>query len=91
MIAGSMMFYFPKVHCAHTQYLAARQDYNKLSPMTYMYYSMIKKMKELGYKKVSWGTATEDLGSYLNIGLITSKEDFGSRYCNNLTYFAKRK
>lgn len=89
MIAGSMMFYFPKVSCAHTQYLAARQAYNKLSPMTYMYYSMIEKMKDLGYKKVSWGTATENLGQYLNTGLITSKEDFGSRYCNNLTYYIK--
>ena len=49
---------------------------------------MIEKMKEIGYKKISWGTATENLGSYLNAGLITSKEDFGSRYCNNLTYFA---
>lgn len=91
MIAGSMMFYFPKISCAHTQYLAARQAYNKLSPMTFMYYSMIEKMKELGYKKVSWGTATEDLGQYLNTGLITSKEDFGSRYCNNLTYYMGRK
>lgn len=89
MIAGSMMFYFPKVSCAHTQYLAAKQSYNKLSPMTFMYYSMIKIMRQKGYRKVSWGTATEDMGRYLNTGLITSKEDFGSSYCNNLTYYYK--
>lgn len=87
MLAGSMMFYFDKVGCAHTQYLAARQAYNKLSPMTYMYYSMIVEMKKRGYKNISWGTATEDMGSFLNMGLITSKEDFGSSYCNNLTYY----
>ncbi|MBQ9200153.1 MAG: GNAT family N-acetyltransferase [Lachnospiraceae bacterium] len=86
MLAGSMMFYFSKAGCAHTQYLAARQAYNKLSPMTFMYYSMIDEMKKRGYAKISWGTATEDLGRYLNMGLITSKEDFGSSYCNNLTY-----
>lgn len=86
MLAGSMMFYFDKVGCAHTQYLAARQAYNKLSPMAYIYYSMIVEMRERGYKTISWGTATEDLGEYLNMGLITSKEDFGSSYINNLTY-----
>lgn len=89
MLAGSMMFYFPKAGCAHTQYLAAKQAYNKLSPMTFLYYSMIREMRERGYRNVSWGTATEDLGQVLNMGLITSKEDFGSSYCNNLTYYCK--
>lgn len=86
MLAGSMMFYFDKAMTAHTQYLAAKQDYNKLSPMTFMYYSMIAIMRDKGYKCVSWGTATEDRGSILNMGLITSKEDFGSAYINNLIY-----
>lgn len=86
MLSGSMMFYFDRVGCAHTQYLAARQAYNKLSPMTFMYYSMIVEMKRRGYRRISWGTATEELGTVLNMGLITSKEDFGSSYCNNLTY-----
>ncbi len=87
MLAGSMMFYFQDIKVAHTQYLAARQAYGKLSPMTYMYYSMLMVMRERGYHLVSWGTATEDLGKILNMGLITSKEDFGSSYCNNLTYY----
>lgn len=89
MLAGSMMFYFKNTNVCHTQYLAARQAYGKLSPMTYMYYSMLKVMRERGYKFVSWGTATEDLGKVLNMGLITSKEDFGSSYCNNLTYYCE--
>ena len=86
MIAGSMMFYFKNTNCAHTQYLAADAEYNKLSPMTYLYYSMIEEMKKRGYKKLSWGIATEELGQVINMGLITSKEDYGSVYCNNLTY-----
>lgn len=87
MLAGSMMFYFDRAGTAHTQYLAARQAYNKLSPMSYMYYAMIMEMMKKGYKKLSWGTATEDLGRFLNMGLVTSKEDYGSRYCNNMIYY----
>lgn len=87
MIAGGMMFYFKEAETAHTQYLAARQEYNKLSPMTFMYYSMLDEMKKKGYKRLSWGIATEDLGRYLNMGLVTSKEDFGSRYISNYTFF----
>lgn len=86
LVAGAMMFYFHKVGCAHTQYLAARQEYNRLSPMTFMYYSMICEMKRRGFSKLSWGIATEKLGEVLNMGLISSKEAFGSKYCNNLTY-----
>lgn len=86
MLAGSMMFYFDKVGCAHAQYLASKQDYNKLSPMTFLYYSMITEMKKRGYAKVSWGIATENMGAVLNMGLITNKEDFGSSYVNNCTY-----
>lgn len=89
MLAGAKMFYFPKMSCAHTQYLAARQEYNKLSPMTFIYYAMINEMKNRGYARVSWGIATGDLGQVLNMGLITSKEEFGSYYCNNRTYYLK--
>lgn len=86
MIAGAMMFYFERVKCAHTQYLAAKQMYNKLSPMTFLYYSLIVEMKRKGFKTISWGGATEQMGAILNMGLITSKEAFGSSYTNNLTY-----
>lgn len=86
MVAGGMMFFFKNAMTAHTQYLAAKQDYNKLSPMTYMYYSIIKEMRELGFEKLSWGIATEDMGRKLNMGLITSKENFGRTYCNNKTF-----
>lgn len=86
MIAGSMMFYFNNVSVAHTQYLAALGLYNKLSPMTFVYYSMIQLMRDRGFHKLSWGIVTEDTGNVLNMGLITSKEDFGSDYCNNLCH-----
>lgn len=89
MIAGSMMFYFNNVKVAHTQYLAALSAYNRLSPMTFVYYSLIQIMREEGFRKLSWGIATEDAGRCLNMGLITSKEEFGSDYCNNVSYCAE--
>lgn len=80
MLAGSMMFYFEQTGVAHAQYLCADPEYNQLSPMTYMYFAMLVEMRKKGYKKVSWGIATSDLGAYLNEGLIKSKEHYGSKY-----------
>lgn len=89
MIAGSMMFLFNKVRVAHTQYLCANPEYNRLSPMTYVYYSMLCEMRKRGYNKVSWGIVTEDMGRYLNEGLVDSKESFGSKHAVNITYEKK--
>lgn len=86
MIAGAMMFYFNNVNCAHTQYLCALQEYDKLSPMSYIYYSCIKEMKEKGYGRLSWGITCEQNGEYLNLGLTRNKEAFGSEYTENYTY-----
>ena len=85
LIAGSMMFYFSKT-VVHTQYLCALNDYSKLSPMTFLYYSMLLEMKSKGYKIVSWGSTTEDNGFYLNLGLVKSKEAYGSQYSINKSY-----
>lgn len=89
MIAGSMMFYFHQVKVAHTQYLCADTEYNRLSPMTYAYYAMLCEMRRRGFEKVSWGGVTEDMGRYLNEGLTSSKEAFGSRHAVNMTYRKK--
>lgn len=86
MIAGSMMFYFDRNRVAHTQYLCADPEYNVLSPMTFMYYSMMCEARNKGYDKISWGIVTEDMGNYLNEGLTKSKEAFGSTYGINHTY-----
>lgn len=91
MIAGSLMFYFENSKVAHTQYLSALHEYDKLSPMTFMYYAMIDLAKNKGYKKVSFGIATEDMGQYLNTGLIFSKECYGAKYSLNDTFIKKLK
>lgn len=89
LVAGGMMFYFKNVLTAHTQYLSAKQKYAVLSPMSYLYYWIIKTMKERGYQKLSWGICTEEHGKELNLGLIGSKEFYGGTYSNNYTCYIK--
>lgn len=86
MIAGGMLFYFNRTGIAHTQYLSAKKEYLTLSPMTYTYYHLIHEMRRRGYRGLSWGSSTENLGRTINESLIDSKESFGSSYSNNLTY-----
>jgi hypothetical protein len=43
-------------------------------------------MRKRGFRKLSWGTATEDMGRYLNTGLVVSKEEYGSSHAVNPTY-----
>lgn len=85
MVAGSMMFYFDN-NTAHTQYLCADPDYNKLSPMSFLYYCMLEEMKQLGFSKLSWGGTTEENGTVINMGLARSKEAYGSSYYINYTF-----
>ncbi len=87
LIAGALMFYFHNVKVAHAQYLCALLDYNKLSPLTYMYYQLIIEMKSRGFQKLSWGIASEHGGKVLNMGLIQNKEAFGSKHSINRVYF----
>lgn len=86
IIAGSMMFYFNKVNIAHTQYLCALPEYNKLSPMSFLYYAIIQEMKNRGFSKLTWGIVTEEQGHVLNEGLASSKEAFGGEYMINRTF-----
>lgn len=86
MIAGAMMFYFHNVNVAHTQYLCAKREFDKLSPMSYLYYMLILEMRKKGFDKLCWGTASEHLGQKLNFGLTRHKEGFGSRHTVNRIY-----
>lgn len=91
MIAGGMLFYFRSTSTAHTQYLSAEQTLNKLSPISFLYYSVIKEMKARGFRKISWGISTEDLGSKINYGLLKNKESYGSKYSLNRSFFKEIK
>ena len=87
MVAGGMLFYFEQTNTAHTQYLCSRQLYNKLSPMTYLYYWLICEMRRREYEKLSWGICTEENGMIINEGLVSSKESFGGTYGVNKICF----
>lgn len=86
IIAGAMLFYFNIVNVAHTQYLCSLKEYDRLSPMTFLYYNLIKKIKSMGFKYLSWGIATENYGKKINIGLSRNKESFNSLYHLNKTF-----
>ena len=87
MIAGSMMFYFRNANVAHTQYLCALPEYDTLSPMSFMYYTMIENAKRKSFDMISFGIATEDEGRYINSGLAASKEAFGAKHSVNKIYY----
>lgn len=80
IVAVSMIFLFHKAKCVHTHYLAADSEYNKQSPMTFIYYKMIELYKNLDYKTLSWGITTEHLGIEINNNLTNTKEEFGSKH-----------
>ena len=85
LVAGGMLFLFSD-KVAHTQYLCADFEYNKLSPMSFIYFSFLRMLKERGFETVSWGTVTENSGKYLNTGLLKSKEAYGSKYSINWSF-----
>jgi hypothetical protein len=86
MIAGTMLFYFKKVGVAHTQYLAASQSLDDVSPMSFLYAKTLEFARDNCYGKLSWGIATEDGGRVLNSGLIWFKESTGSLHSLNRTF-----
>lgn len=86
MMAGTMVFLFDNVKCAHTQYLASDPEYNYLNPMAFIYYKMAEIYSERKYRYLSWGIATEHLGEEINYGLANNKEEYGSLHCINHIY-----
>ena len=91
MVAGAMMFYFSEVHLAHTQYLAAVNDYRRYSPMTFLCTYLIDTMRQRGFQKFSFGISTEERGRVLNKGLIFAKESYGSRHSVNRKFWKDMK
>ena len=85
--AAIVVFYFPKTKTIHTQYLCSKEEFAKLSPMSFMYYSMILEAKKINYKRISWGVSTENFGHTLNQGLLKNKESYGSTYSINKTFY----
>lgn len=77
MAGGAMLFHFNQTKCIHVQYLASDPKLNKLSPMSFLYYSIISYAMKQKVRYLSWGIATDHEGN-LNMGLIHAKEAVGS-------------
>lgn len=88
-VSGGMMFVFNQTNVIHAQNLSADYRFSEYSPITYMYYRVIKQAKEDGYKALSWGISTENQGKMLNMGLIRNKESYGSKHQLNRTFYKK--
>lgn len=85
LAAGCMTFYFKGANCLHTQYSAADSNFNKLSPMSYLIYSLVEHARQKGCASLSWGIATDHNGE-INWNLTTTKESYGSVYDINHIY-----
>lgn len=76
LIAGTVLFEYEQV--VHTQYLAANGTARQLGALDLAISTVLN-----GYQgKKLWldfGISTEDMGRYLNEGLISQKEGFGGR------------
>lgn len=85
MISGTMLFIFSK-DVIHTQYIATDYDYNDTQSTYFLYGKLIERIRDDGYRTLSFGISTESEGRYLNEGLASLKEGFGSFYSINRTY-----
>lgn len=86
MIAGSMVFNFCDKKVFHTQYLASRYQYLDLCPNEYLYTQLIKEAQLLGYRYLSFGTATLEHGAVFNENLALYKEGYNTETYVNRTY-----
>ena len=84
MIAGSMVFLFDEVF--HTQYIACRQDKTFMFANEFLYVHLIQTARNLGFRKLSFGTSTLENGKVLNDRLAQFKESFGTIEYINRTY-----
>ncbi len=87
MIAGAMSFNFRERNVLHIQYSGALQEYNKLTPMSFLFYNLIKSGMERGFSRLSWGISTEKQGKILNLNLAQTKESYGSVFTLNRTFY----
>ncbi len=86
LLAAGWIFLFKNMNVAHTQYLCASDECRRLSPMTFLYYSVIEYFKAVKYDYLSWGISTENHGAVINWGLTESKESFGSMHDLHRSY-----
>ena len=64
-------------HAVHTQYLAANEDARENGGLDLVISELLDLFKDKKY--FDFGISTENMGRFLNQGLIAQKEGFGGR------------
>lgn len=76
VIGGVLLYVTPQV--VHTQYISATEEGKKLHAIDAIFHKIL--MDDFhGCEYFDFGTSNEDMGRYLNEGLIYQKEGFGGR------------
>ena len=86
MVAACLLFYFQQTKLLHTQNLSVDISLEEYNPAAFLYYHALFQAKRLGCNALSWGTSAEENAMGLNLGLIQSKEAFGSTYDLNYRF-----
>ena len=87
MIAATLLFVSDQV--VHTQYMASNDIGRQMGALDLLIAEMISKSKEQNKRYFDFGISSEDLGRYLNEGLIAQKEHLGGRTVVYNTYTIK--
>lgn len=76
MIAGTLLFVYDDV--VHTQYMAANDTAREIGALDLLIKTLMDKFSE-SHTYFDFGISSEDMGTFLNEGLIAQKEGFGGR------------
>lgn len=76
MIAGTLLFVYDDV--VHTQYMAANDTAREIGALDLLIKTLMDKFSE-SHTYFDFGISSENMGKFLNEGLISQKEGFGGR------------
>ncbi|HTA82768.1 MAG TPA: GNAT family N-acetyltransferase [Bacteroidia bacterium] len=82
LVGGTVLFINNKT--VNVQYISASTNGKLLGALDYLFKELLEKYKE--YKYFNFGTASENDGNVLNMGLVNWKEGFGARACSHNFY-----
>lgn len=76
LCAGVLIYENPTV--AHAQYIAGDDDAKREGALECVFHELLER-RYANIRYFDWGISTEQVGQYLNIGLVQNKESYGAR------------
>ena len=84
LLGGTLLFISgPTVKC---QYIASSEQGRECNALDYLFYVLIEKFKQLGFRYFDLGPSCEQGGHVLNTGLVNQKLGYGARAVSYTTY-----